>query len=448
MNTPICDFVRRYAQSSALRLHMPGHKGNNFLGIEALDITEIDGADALYDASGIIKESENNASKLFGCDTFYSTEGSSLCIRAMMHLVSLYSESQGKKPTVLAARNVHRTFLTAAAMLDIDVQWIFPSKNESYMTCTIEPAELEKTILGSTVKPCALYITSPDYLGNVLDIEAISRVCKKHGVLLVVDNAHGAYLRFLEKSQHPIDLGADMCCDSAHKTLPVLTGGAYLHISKAAPKLFCERAADALGMFGSTSPSYLILQSLDMANAYLDNGYSDRLREFSDLVGAMKRELEFHGYTFDGIETIKLSVKAKDYGYTGHELAQSLRENGIEVEFCDADYVVMMLTLEIGKEGVSLLKKALLSIPKKEQILSLPPEIGVSETAITIRQAVLSECEEINVSESVGRIVADVSFSCPPAVPIIVCGEVITEKTVNAFRYYGIKTCRVVKEKK
>lgn len=448
MNTPICDFVRLYAQKKALRLHMPGHKGNAFLGVEELDITEIDGADSLYEASGIIKESENNASKLFGCDTFYSTEGSSLCIRAMMYLVSLYSASQGRKTTVLAARNVHRTFLTAAAMLDIDVQWLFPSENESYMTCKIEPTELEMAISGATVKPCALYITSPDYLGSISDIEAISGVCKKHGVLLVVDNAHGAYLKFLEKSQHPIDLGADMCCDSAHKTLPVLTGGAYLHISKTAPKLFCERAADALGMFGSTSPSYLILQSLDMANVYLDNGYFHRLCEFSAFVGITKRKLELHGYTFVGDEAMKLTVKAKDYGYVGYELSDLLRTQGVEVEFCDTDYVVMMLTPEIGREGLYMLEKALLSIPKREPITSLPHKIGIPERAMTIRQAVLSECEEIDVSESVGRIAADVSFSCPPAVPIIVCGEVINEKTAKAFRYYAIKTCRVVKEKK
>ena len=448
MNTPICDFVRSYAQKKAIRLHMPGHKGNGSLGFEELDITEINGADSLYEASGIIKESVNNASKLFGCDTFYSTEGSSLCIRAMLYLVSMHSISQGRKPTVLAARNVHRTFITAAAMLDIDVQWLTSSSNESYLACRIKPAVLETAILSASVKPCAVYITSPDYLGNISEIEAISEVCKRHGVLLVVDNAHGAYLKFLQKSAHPIDLGADMCCDSAHKTLPVLTGGAYLHISKNAPRLFCERALDAMGMFASTSPSYLILQSLDMANAYLDDGYCDRLCEFSAFADIIKKELMSHGYTFVGDEAMKLSVKAKDYGYSGSELADLLRGQGVEVEFCDTDYVVMMLTTEIGREGLYMLEKAMLSIPKREPITSFPPVIGLPEKAMNIRQAVFSECEEVKVSESVGRIAADLSVSCPPAVPVIVCGEIIDERVVAAFKYYGVKTCRVVAENK
>ena len=113
MRTPIVDFVRAYAEKNALRLHMPGHKGKGALGIEALDLTEIEGADSLYEAEGIIKESEDNASKLFGCKTYYSTEGSSLCIRAMLYLLTLYAREKGVRAHVLAGRNAHKTFLSA-----------------------------------------------------------------------------------------------------------------------------------------------------------------------------------------------------------------------------------------------------------------------------------------------------------------------------------------------
>ena len=102
-----------------------------------------------------------------------------------------------------------------------------------------------------------MYVTSPDYLGGQSDVAALAEVSHRHGVPLLADNAHGAYLRFLSPSRHPMDLGADLCCDSAHKTLPVLTGGAYLHVGRAAPEPFRENARRALALFGSTSPSYL-----------------------------------------------------------------------------------------------------------------------------------------------------------------------------------------------
>ena len=124
METPICNFVRKYADSEAIRLHMPGHKGKNILGLEALDITEIDGADSLYEANGIIRQSEENAGRLFGCPTFYSTEGSSQCIRAMLYLAMLHAKEQGKRPVIAAGRNAHKTFLTGAALLDLDVRWL------------------------------------------------------------------------------------------------------------------------------------------------------------------------------------------------------------------------------------------------------------------------------------------------------------------------------------
>ncbi|MBQ9131055.1 MAG: amino acid decarboxylase, partial [Clostridia bacterium] len=119
MITPICDFVQRYAQSRALRLHMPGHKGSPLLGMEALDITEINGADSLYEAQGIIRESEENASRLFDSPTFYSTEGSSQCIRAMLYLILLHAKATGKRPRVAAGRNSHKTFLSGIALLDM-----------------------------------------------------------------------------------------------------------------------------------------------------------------------------------------------------------------------------------------------------------------------------------------------------------------------------------------
>ena len=279
MHTPICDFVSRYCEEKALRLHMPGHKGNGVLGVEPYDITEISGADSLYEASGIIHESERNAAELFGtAATFYSAEGSSLCIRAMLLLALLDAKQKGRGQKIVAGRNAHKTFVTVAGLLDLDVTWLAPAKGESYLACSVDMEQLEKYLVEES--PAAVYLTNPDYLGNLIDIREISHLCRKYDVLLLVDNAHGAYLKFLPESKHPIDRGADLCCDSAHKTLPVLTGGAYLHVAKNTSDMFVKRAKDAMALFGSTSPSYLIMQSLDQANKYISEGYSEKL-EFS-----------------------------------------------------------------------------------------------------------------------------------------------------------------------
>ena len=128
MNTPVCDFVRAYAEGDPVRMHMPGHKGRGPLGIEALDITEISGADALYEASGIIAESERNAAELFGTEaTFYGTEGSSQMIRAMLYLAGQWARARGKsgRIMILAARNVHKSFIQACALRDYDVEWLY-----------------------------------------------------------------------------------------------------------------------------------------------------------------------------------------------------------------------------------------------------------------------------------------------------------------------------------
>lgn len=446
MNTPIADFVKTYANSNALRLHMPGHKGKSFLGFERFDITEINGADVLYGANGIIKQSEDNAARLFGSKmTLYSAEGSSLAIRAILYLIKLYAEAVGKSSVIAAGRNAHKTFVTACALQDIDVRWMLPNDTETVISCDITPEYLESFLNSTAEPPAAVYITTPDYLGNELDVSGISRVCKKHGVLLAVDNAHGAYLKFLSPSRHPMDCGADICCDSAHKTLPVLTGGAYLHISENAPELFCEHAENALSLFASTSPSYLILQSLDMANRYLAEGYVKRLAEFQKEVGGLKQRLCALGYTLSGSEPLKLTIAPKAFGYTGYELAKILSDNNIECEFSDPDFTVMMFTPEVGSDALTYIYNVLASVQRREKITECPPRPAVKVNRMPLKDAVFAVSEELPIENCLGRVMASAAVNCPPAIPIVICGEVIDSSAIECFKYYGIKSCRVVK---
>lgn len=445
MNTPICSFVKAYSEKQALRLHMPGHKGQGALGIESLDITEINGADSLYEANGIIAQSESNASELFGFPTYYSTEGSSQCIRAMLYLALLRAKQQGKKPVIAAAKNVHKTFLSAIALLDLDVMWLYPEDEQSYLSCSITARQLDSLFSASNELPCAVYLTSPDYLGNIQDIEGISAVCRSYGIMLLVDNAHGAYLKFMEPSMHPIDLGADMCCASAHKTLPVLTGGAYLQLSPVINAFIGSHVKNALALFGSTSPSYLIMQSLDAANLYLCS-YYEKLNAFVDEVEKLKSALSEHGFILYGAEPLKLCIYAKAWGYTGQEMSLILEQAKIVSEFADPDYIVFLLTPEIGANGLRALRDALMAIPKRETITSKAPGFVKTEKLLSIRQAMLSCAELVPVSEAEGRVLAAASVGCPPAVPIVVCGERIDSHAIECFEYYGIEYCSVIEE--
>lgn len=440
MNTPICDFVKTYGQADAVRLHMPGHKGVSRLGCEALDITEIGGADVLYHSHGIIRESENNATKLFGtARTVYSTEGSSLCIRGMLYLAM----QQSGKRTFLAGRNAHSTFVTACALLDADVEWLWGG--DTLTTCAVTAEMVEEALGQADEKPAAVYVTSPDYLGNTLDVAAIATVCHSRGVLLLVDNAHGAYLRFLPEDKHPISLGADLCCDSAHKTLPVLTGGAYLHISSRVAELG-EQAEHALSLFASTSPSYLILQSLDGVNPYLCDGFSADLAVCCDKVRETKDALIAHGYTLTGDEPTKVTIAAKAYGYRGDAVAEYLEQSGLNCEFADPDYLVMMFAPSNREEDFERVKTALCALPKKEALTETPPAMDKPTTAMSLRQALFAPAEVLPVTDCVGRILASPTVGCPPAVPVLVGGEVVDEDAVKVFAYYGYPTLRVVKD--
>ena len=326
ISTPICDFVRAYGEKGIARLHMPGHKGVDFLGCEALDITEVAGADELYQPDGVIAESEENARRLFGFGkTVYGTEGASQCIRAMLFLAMQAAGTAGR-PTVLAGRNAHKAFHYACALLDLDVEWLMPEKESLLCSCPVTPGGLEKRLAGLAEKPIAVYITAPDYLGYRPDIRGLAAACRMAGVPLLVDNAHGAYLKFLSPSEHPVDLGAAASCDSAHKTLPVLTGGAYLQLSGAWAEKMGGEAKKAMELFGSTSPSYLILQSLDLFNRYAAGGYAQKLAETAGMLEHLRGRLRQKGWEVLESDPLRLTLPTGKAGYTGREIAEVLRK--------------------------------------------------------------------------------------------------------------------------
>ena len=447
MNTPIYDFVTKYADKNIIRLHMPGHKGRG-LPVAKFDITEISGADSLFEADGIIKESEHNASELFGtAATYYSTQGSTLGIQTMMGLVKSFSEDP--EPVIIAGRNAHKAFINACILLGFQVEWVYPKYiDDSILSGEITVKMLKEQLDLSKKKPVAIYITSPDYFGKVSDIRAIADFCHENDILLLVDNAHGAYQCFLEENKHPIYLGADMCCDSAHKTLPVLTSGAYLHISKNADIFFMQNAKTVMSMFSSTSPSYFVLSSLDLCNKYIFENIRQDLKSVIPMIQRLRNEIQAKGYEVFSDEPLKLTINANSIGLYGYQLAEQLSFSDIEVEYFDDVYIVMMFSTYNTDDEFERISKAFSKIQHSKMTLQrLQPVQFSPESVMSLREAAFCKSEQINVNCAKGRICSKTVVACPPGIPIVVSGEVITSDIIKILQRYSIFMVNVVKSK-
>ena len=359
---------------------MPGHKGTAPLGVpEELkgaymyDITEIAGADDLYDPTGIILKSERIAGKIFGAPTYYSTEGSSQCVKAMLKLA--LDRAVGR-PYVICAGTAHKAFLSGTELLGIEVVRVAvadkPDCGDDKMGSPILSVDVitdavDREIFKRSYSPIGVFVTYPDYYGNVIDLATLKKELSKRGILLLVDGAHAAYFKFLDHSKypeyiHPIDAGADICCCSAHKTLPALTGAAYLHISVDITQVISqEKVLKAMSLFGSSSPSYLILASLDAVNGCVSADESDftaMINITSDKIAELKNRLSCHGIPVLKSDPLRLVVRAvadetanpgagdalaANPG-AGDVLAAKLRCAGCEPECVNGDDVIMMLS--------------------------------------------------------------------------------------------------------
>ena len=456
MNAPVNEFINKYISGNNVRLHMPGHKGS--FGYDR-DITEVRGADSLYEADGIILESEKKTSRLFGSGhTFYSTEGSSHAIKAACYLALKNSPAvKGERQVIIATRNAHRAFINASMLLGFDIKWIYSGGGYDLCSCNVTAEDIGKYLKEYTEKnpgrpPAALYITTPDYLGNILDVKGISEVAKSYGTILITDNAHGAYLNFVSESSiaHPLRLGADICCDSAHKTLPVLTGGAYLHLSDSLPESTVKDARQALLTFGSTSPSYLILESLDMVSERVKKTDYEKCIRY---IAALKDELSSRGHTLVGTEPLKITFDMRGKSLSGTELGDIMRQSSIEPEYTDRDFVVTMWSpyMDYEDAGERLLAKVS-DVSASGQVSEMStsgqdrmPGFTPPETVYMPYETLfLPHHTEFISDKLIGMVAADSVVSCPPAVSPVVAGQRIIEDIVNILKYYGIEKTEVL----
>lgn len=448
MDTPIQKMLEDYIRGGMARMHMPGHKGilpEPLAGAAACDITEIQGADSLFECDGVIRRCEEAFARRYGAkESLISCGGSTLCIQAMLALAA------GPGEKVLFFRNIHKAALDAMILLDIRPVWLFPQDSGGEIGC-ITPQEVAQS-LSRDREIRAVYITSPDYYGQIHDIGGIARACHEAGVPLLVDNAHGAHLKFLEEDLHPMTLGADLCCDSLHKTLPALTGSALLHIGS--DRFTWAAAKEAMGLFGSTSPSYLMMLSMDMLTGRFAEIQAGT-RRAAESCAALRALAAYKGLAPMGDDPMKLTLRPKALGCTGTEFADRLREEGIECEFADEGHVVLMPSMQTPEEDFIRLREAILLSCRgvSRQSGEGKPPAGQTESpaggrprqAMSPRQAYFAPKEHIPVTQAEGRIYGDIRWPCPPAVPAIMPGEVLDKRLCKIFAASGKTQVKVVK---
>ena len=431
--------MERYLAGGFSRLHMPGHKGRgmDFLG-EAVryDLTEVTGLDSLYHPTGAIAGTEAAYTRLFGtAGSLLSAGGSTLCIQAMLALAA------GPGERILASRGAHTAAVSAMALLDLRPVWLYPPRHAGGLAEGVTPGQVERA-LAAQPDIRAVYITSPTYYGVLSDIAGIAAVCRARGVPLLVDNAHGPHLRFLPVSEHPADLGADLCCDSLHKTLPVLTGGALLHVKNPA---YLARAKERMALFGSTSPSYLILLSADAALDYLAGPAGE---EIARVAAALSRLRELAGArglapTAERMDPLRLTLAVPARG--GREaFAAQLARHRIEPEYLDDGFCVLMAgggnTPEDFSRIEALLREAEPGEHRPPAALPRP-----ARAVMTPREAVFAPREPVAPEAAAGRVSSGTVTPCPPGIPLLVPGERIDADFIPVLKNCGISPLYVVK---
>lgn len=442
METPLYSALLAHQKKKRSSFHTPGHKNSKKIfqnDLYELDYTELPDTDSLFEAEGCILKAEEAAAKaFFSLLCVLSAGGCTMCIQAMFRLAA---PNGGK---MVCGRVIHRCAVNTMALLGIDPVWVMPEPNAGEGLAGRVTPDGVRRALEDTPEAKGVYLTSPDYYGVISDIQGIAGVCKEYGVPLLVDNAHGAHLGYLRENLHPIHLGASMAACSAHKTLPVLTGGAWLQINDSR---YLDGVKEAMNLFGSTSPSYPVMASLDLCRAWLQEEGKAAFEKLEARVVPIKKLIQEKGMALPAgvVDPVRITLNTARIGLKGQQAAQWLREYGVEPEYADDGFVVLIPTPFNTEEDFQRVEGAIKAMPVAAPLSierRIPP---VPERAVSPRQAVLSPSEEVPMAQAVGRIAAQAACPCPPGVPVVMPGEVITEKAAEFLIRYGFSSAKVLK---
>lgn len=438
-DAPLYMALQNYVNQENSSFHTPGHKGrSDILPLDlSFDLTELPETDSLFECDGAIRASEEKAAALFGAQyTAVSAGGCTLAIQGMLAAFAKAGD------TVLFSRNLHRSAVNTAILLGLKPVWLMHRGDCGEGLPGRIAAEDVRAALERNPGAAAVYLTSPDYYGCLSDIAGISAVCRTFGVPLLVDNAHGTHL--VAFGLHPLQLGAAASACSAHKTLPVLTGGAWLNCND---ERASQKIKSAMALFGSTSPSYLTMASLDLARAWLQSEGREAFRALAGTVAELRRlaEAVSFGLPLGQSDPVRLTLLPANVGFTGDEAAEYFRNCGVACEHSDGAAVVFILTPFNSARDIARLRQAVAEFPVRAPIELPHHEPHLPECAMLPRAALERETALISTAQAAGRIAAEAACPCPPGVPVVMPGEIIDTKSVNILLNTGIRQIIVLK---
>lgn len=452
---PLVEALIKFAEGNPVSFHVPGHK-HGVLDIPGLfnnlgqyDVTELTSLDDLHSPEGPIKESMDLLK------SHYQSKSSYFLVNGTtVGNITMLLGTCDPGDVVLIASNSHKSIINACALSRVRPVFLQPEIHPDTHT----PAGISSVVLETAVKQYpnakALVITYPTYYGHTNTIEGLIEAAHQNGMLVLVDEAHGAHLTL----GHPfppssLSMGADMVVQSAHKTLPAMTMGSYLHIGTA--RINQRKIESILGMLQSSSPSYPIMASLDSARAYLAAFSHQDIKSFlSKRKSFLNKLRKFPAVTvIEPEDPLKLILRVN--GYTGYELQKLLEQHSIYIELADLFQVLMILPLL--KEGMSyedsfnrmiqaleqMTEQAPVTKEKTPEYSSMHEQEPITELAVELNSAVNAPSHWIDIKEAAGMIAAESIVPYPPGIPFVIAGERLSQNKINQLAAWKGKGIRV-----
>ena len=453
MAMPLIDALEKYLDQKNYPLHGPGHKCG--LGLEShlaalakrggeADAVLANGLDDLHNPTGVICEGQSLAAKLYAADaTFWCVNGATEAIHAML----LAAVRPGDK--VLVPRNAHMCVHSGLVLSGAKPVYVAPEYNEEFGIYTqVQPEQVEQALKNDR-EIRAVLITSPNYYGVAADLEVLSQICHRRGVLLLVDEAQGAHLGFSNLlPASAMKSGADAAAQSTHKMVGALSQAAMLHVS--ARYLELQRVADAVDLLTTGSPNWLLLASLDAARAQLAGHGKLMLEKALEQAKQLQGILEWAGIRVlkpqdvggFRLDETKVLANLDSVGISSSDFVRRLRAEKITVELVDERNVLFLVTfadyqpefqkmLERLQAVLSALPRYAGRIQAEKYTGKLLHELGAMTSVMSPRDVFYAETEQVGICDSVDRIAAESVAFFPPGIPVLLPGERITQEMIE-----------------